>query len=754
MLRSLRSYFGYNRTTLTLAVIIVVTSMFVTGVTILDQFELRTYDLRFVSRGTIPTSSSIVLAMVDEKSLDVEGRWPWPRAKFARLIDRLSDAGAKVIAFDIGFLEPDENSQLKLLDDLDAVLGRLRAEDSELETFLSETRASADNDRALSEAMNRSSTAIVLGYFFHMEGDRSGFEASQKDIAARFERIDSAKYPLIRYRGGTSGDSGIPKALAPETNIAVLTEAATSSGYFSVKQDLDGILRWMPLVVAGGAEFFPPLSLAAVWQFLDQPVLMVRVGPSGVDGIQLGDLLVPTDQSGRLLINYLGPPQTFPHVSISEILADTVSPEIFRGKIVVVGASATGIYDTRATPFSSAHLGTEVQASVMDNLISRRFVIRPGWSKIYDAAAIALLAVVAALGLWRLSPIPSVFFVAALFAGHVFLSRLLFVQFGVWLNVVYPLLALVGTYVAITVYEFFTEQRERRRLRSAFAHYVAPVVVEEIVKDPTRLELGGEEKVLTVLFSDLEGFTSYSEHYSPQQMIEILSEYYARMTERVFFRSGTLKEYVGDELMAIFGAPIDQDDHAERACHAAIEMRAELEALSNSWAAQGRPRLRARIGINTGPMLVGNLGSKYRFSYGVLGDAVNLGSRLEGLNKQYRTGILIGENTAKAVKDSFILREIDLVRAVGKKTSTRIYELVATIETNLPLSQRDLFSVYESGLAAYRDGRWGEAIELFGEGLRRHPGDGPAQVLLDRCRDYVASPPDPDWGGVFVATRK
>jgi adenylate cyclase len=462
MRRWLRSYFSLNRTTLTVAVIIVVTSMFVTQVPVLDQFELRTYDLRFISRGSMPISSPVVLAMVDEKSLNTEGRWPWPRAKFARMIDRLSAAGAKVIAFDIGFLEPDENSQLQLLDELDTALGGRQSLDPKLETWLSEARADADNDRALAEAMQRSATPIVLGYFFHMQSGRHGFEGSPEEIAAQFERIDSSKYPLAVYRAGTTGAASIPRALAPESNIAVLTEAATSSGYFSVKQDPDGVLRWMPLVMAGGEELFPPLSLVAVWEFLDRPALMARVGPYGVEGIQLGDLLVPTDEGGRLLINYLGPPKTFPHVSISDILADTVLPDTFRDKIVLVGADATGIYDTRSTPFSAVHPGTEVHASVMDNLISRRFVSRPGWSEIYDVFAIALLASVAALGLWRLSPISSLLFVAVLFASHIFVSRLLFARFGVWLNVVYPLLALIATYVAITVYAFFTEQRRKK----------------------------------------------------------------------------------------------------------------------------------------------------------------------------------------------------------------------------------------------------------------------------------------------------
>ena len=558
----------------------------------------------------------------------------------------------------------------------------------------------------------------------------------------------------MTYRGGTAGLGAIPRAFVPESNLAVLTEAATSSGYFSVKQDSDGTVRWMPLVVAGAEEMFPPLSVLAAWHYLDRPPLMVRVGPYGVEALQLGERFAPTDESGRLLINYLGPPGSFPQVSISDVLDGNVPPGTFRDKIVLVGAAATGIYDMRTTPFSPVHPGVEIHASVIDNLITGHFVARPGWSETYDVFAIFTLATVAALGLWWLSPLPSLLFCGVLFATHVFLAREMFVRYGLWLNMVYPLLALTATYVSITVYEFVSEQRERRRLRNAFGQYVASEVVESIVKDPDRLQLGGEEKVLTVLFSDLKGFTSYSERYTPQQMIELLSEYYARMTERVFACGGTLKEYVGDEMMAIFGAPIDQADHAVRACAAALDMRAHRHALSEEWVAQGRPRLYARTGINSGRMLVGNLGSKYRFSYGVLGDNVNLGSRLEGLNKEYATEILVGENTVKLLGDEFLLREVDVVRVVGKEKPTRLYELLAAAGTELPASEARAMESYSAGLAAYREQRWDDALRLFHAALEQKADDGPSLVMIERSKAYMESPPGVDWDGVFVATRK
>jgi adenylate cyclase len=416
-----------------------------------------------------------------------------------------------------------------------------------------------------------------------------------------------------------------------------------------------------------------------------------------------------------------------------------------------------GAHDLRSTPFtplSPLYPGVEIHANVIDNILAQNFITRPQWSKIYDLLAIVILGALIGVALPRMGALKGLLFATWLAILHIFIARWLFINAGVWLNIVYPLLALSTNYTVLTVYDYVTEERERKKIKEAFTHYVAPVVIEEMLKDPARLKLGGEEKVLTVLFSDLKGFTSASERYAPHQMIELLSEYYARMTEQIFAYQGMLKEYVGDELMAIFGAPIEQPDHAERACAAALAMREHRKALSEEWAKMGRPPLIARTGINSGLMLVGNLGSKYRFAYGVLGDHVNLGSRLEGLNKTYGTQILIGENTAQMVEKSFLLREIDMVQVVGREQAVRIYELLAKAGTSLPPEQEQTFSSYAAGLEAYRERRWDEALGLFTESLTLWPGDGPSRTMVDRCQIYQKAPPPEEWDGVFEATHK
>jgi adenylate cyclase len=415
---------------------------------------------------------------------------------------------------------------------------------------------------------------------------------------------------------------------------------------------------------------------------------------------------------------------------------------------VIVGATALGTYDLRTTPFSPLYPGMEVHASVIESILTGRFLTRPEWSRIFDLLAIVVLGGLVGVAVPRLSPLRGLALAAGLFALYVLAARWLFVHAQVWLNMVYPLLALVAAYIAQTAYAYVTEQRQRKLVKETFRQYVAPLVVEEMLKDPGRLKLGGDERVLTVLFSDLEGFTTHAERYPPHETAEMLSEYYNRVTEQIFVHRGTLKEYVADELMAIFGAPLAQPDHAVQACATALAMREQRLALAAEWARLGRPRLRARIGINSGPMLVGNLGSKYRFAYGVLGDQVNLGSRLEALNKAYGTEILIGENTAGLIGDAFRLREVDMVRVVGRTQSVRVYELLAAAGPLSPEVETAL-KAYAAGLEAYRRQAWPEALALFREALELWPQDGAARTMAGRCEHYQKTAPPDGWDAVF-----
>jgi adenylate cyclase len=745
----LRSWLRINPASLTVAVIVLVALLVAVGTPILELIELKTYDLRFRSRGDRRPSSPVAIAAIDEKSLDAEGRWPWPRSKIAALIDVLSRDGARVIAFDIAFSEPDENSQLAVIDELARRMGALAIKDRRLMDFVSESRRQADNDRALAAAIKGSSAAVVLGYFFHMSEATLEYRLEPAEIERRLTHLSRSKYPQIVYQTPDANAVRFIRAYAPESNLDILSDAAASSGYFSLQADHDGVLRWLPLVIQGGEDLFPPLSLLSAWHYLQKPRLTLKVGRHGVDEIQMGERVIPTDARGQLLINYLGPQKTFPHVSVTDILRGSVPAGFFKDRIVLVGATALGTYDLRNTPVSPTYPGVEVHASVIESILTQTFMLRPEWSKLFNLLAIVSLGTLVGAALPRLSPVKGLGFAAGLAIVYMLMARWLFVTAQVWLNMVYPLLALLSVYIVVTVYFYVTEQRQRKQVKETFQHYVAPLVIEEMLQDPGRLKLGGEVKVLTVLFSDLEGFTSYSERFSPNEMAEMLGEYYNRVTEQVFLHRGTLKEYVGDELMAIFGAPLEQVDHAVQACAAALAMRDKRLELAAEWKGSGRPHLKARTGINSGPMLVGNLGSKYRFAYGVLGDQVNLGSRLEGLNKAYGTENLIGENTARLVEGAFWLREVDMVRVLGRAQPVRIYELIAKADTARSPELEKASKAYASGLEAYRLKIWDEALALFGQTLTACPNDGPARTMILRCEAYQLTPPPEDWDGVF-----
>jgi adenylate cyclase len=742
----------FNPAAITAATIGVTVALFAAAPLPLELVELNWLDLRFRARGPLAPGPAVVVAAIDEKSLAAEGRWPWPRSRIAALVDALSRDGAKVIGFDVLFSETEEDARLALIGELERAVDAQKINNATLKKLLRESRTAADHDRMLASALKRSSAPVVLGYFFHMSEESVGFRLDAPDIARRLEAIGGSKYPLV-YQDPQGKSAPFIKAYAPQTNLGMFTAAAASSGYFSVASDPDGVVRWMPLMVQGGEDFFPPLAVLCVWHYLGKPPLAVRSGPYGVDGVQIGEQFVPTDESGRLFINFRGPAQAFPTYSISDILQGKLASGTFKDKIVIVGATAIGIGDIRTTAFGPLFPGPEVHANAIDNILAGDFIERPRWAKVFDLSAIIALGLVVGLMLPRTSALFGLLFSGGLFVTYLLGAYWLFAKERVGVSLVYPVFAVAATYTMLTLYRYLTEERERRRITGAFQHYVAPDVIEVMLKDPAGLRLGGEERVLTALLSDLEGFTSFSEHHTPNEVISVLSDYYAQMTDEVFAVQGTLVEYVGDEMFALYGAPVTQPDHAKRACASALAMQAHRNALGDEWEKIGRPRIKARTGINTGNMLVGNIGSKYRFHYGAMGDAVNLASRLEGLNKIYGTQIIVSGDTADLVASEFRLRELDMVRVKGRKQALRIYELISTADMPVSTEQKELMGLYEAGLGSYREQRWEEALELFTKCLLIRPEDGPSRLMARRSRSYRDEPPAEGWDGTFVDRR-
>jgi adenylate cyclase len=751
----LKLRFSFGPKSITTIGILLVLALFLLGFPFLDFMELKTYDLRFLSRGIEKPDPRVVAAVLDERSLDEVGRWPWPRAKFAEILGILDRDGAKVVAFDIGFIEPDENNNLRLIQELDNELRDLKLENEGLNAFLKKRRLLADNDRLLAESMHRVDLRTVLGYFFYMSQSFLDYELTPEQVETRLDHIRKSKYPLIIYDLEALDFQPFRTAYAPEPNLSILHDAATGAGYFNMEPDpQDGIVRTMPLMYRCGTEVYAPLSIQAVWNYLDRPQLMVKVAPYGIRGIRIGDNFIPTDEMGYMRINYLGPERTFPHYSLSDVLQEKLPQGTFQDKIVIIGASSIGIGDIRNTPFSSSgeYPGLEIHATVIDNILKGNYLSKPKWATIFDVMAIIVLGLLTGLVVPRLSAIKAILSAAVLFVSYILLSRWLFVGFGFWVNMVYPLLAILLVYTALTVYHYLTEERERKKIRGAFSYYVSSSVVNEMLKDPSRLKLGGDKKELSVLFSDIRSFTSLSEGMTPEDLVHLLNEYLTVMTDIVFKYEGTLDKYIGDAVMAIYGAPLEQSDHPQRACASALEMMEGLKSLNEKWINEGKPPLDIGIGINTGMMMVGNMGSEQRFDYTVMGDAVNLGSRLEGANKSYKTHILISESTYARVRDEFVCMELDSVRVKGKNLPVRIYELVS--RKALPSRDMEAIARFHEGLQWYKAQEWDRAIHVF-EGVNAMDQTlYAAQLYIQRCRDLKADPPGPGWDGVYTMTTK
>ena len=425
------SIWAVNSTLISLGMIIIVVLLFLTRTPFLDLLELKTYDLRYQARGDRPPSPEVVLAVIDEKSLAAEGRWPWPRSKLAALVDRLSQEQAKVIGFDMAFLEPDREPQ---------------------------------NDLILARAFKRSSAAVVLGYFFLMRAADAEVALGQQVIDQSLERLSASKYPLILYGQGHETDStSFLKAYAPMGNLEVLSAAAASSGHLILGRDPDQAIRWMPLVIQGGEDVFPPLALWCVWHYFDKPQLLVKAGRYGVEGIQMGQRSIPTDEKGQLLINYLGPPKTFPHISISDILSGQFPPGTFTNKIVLVGATAVGIHDLLNAPLSPNYAAVEIHATVIDNLLTQDFLTRPSWARTYDLFAIIIFGGLIGIALPRLGVFRGLGLAIGLAVVHIVTVYGMFVIAGVWVMAVYPLLALAATYIGLSFNQLVRQLRQTFR---------------------------------------------------------------------------------------------------------------------------------------------------------------------------------------------------------------------------------------------------------------------------------------------------
>jgi adenylate cyclase len=732
----------------------------ITGVTLLmaclliwrptftEFLELKFYDLKFRFRGARAPGKDVIIVAIDDDSVKAVGRWPWSRENMARLLTSLKTAGPRVIALDIVFAEKEETVAYQAIRNLCDEIAR-RSASPDVLALLEAEKSKTDVDRLLAKVLSQGPPTI-LGFFFQSVGGKVGGVQPEQLMGGSF--LKASTYNVVRLLDTQPSQVPLVSATGIERNLPEITDAAAGDGYFNMIPDPDGTVRWFPMSILYGGEFFAPLTLVTLSHYQDKASMAITLSHWGVEGIRLGRRQVPVDRYGRLLINFLGPAGLIPTYSAAAIMNGSLPAGVLKDKIVLVGATAVGIYDLRVTPFSGTFPGVEIQATAMDNLLHGDFINTPPLALGIMLLILVVLAILLGLVLPRLSAVLSFLFTLGVLVTYVGLNYYLFSRHGLQLELFYPQALIVLVYLGVTSHRFLAEEEERKRIRKAFESYVAPTIVQEMLKHPEQLRLGGERREITILFTDIRGFTTMSEKLDPEALVTLLHDFLNPMSNIIIKQGGTIDKYMGDAIMALFGAPLAQPDHSRLACRAALEMVSSLAALNQEWAAQGRPPLRVGVGINTGPMAVGNMGSDRLFDYTAIGDNVNLGSRLEGLNKYYGTNILISQTTAAAVGNAFILRDMDQVRVKGKAQAARIYELLGEGEPDPELAR--YLELYHRALALYRQGQFAESRTAFEQVLELRPGDAACQRYVALIQKHQENPPGPGWEAVTVMDGK
>ena len=638
----------------------------------------------------------VVIVDLDEESLAEYGQWPWPRTVVAELVQKLRGLGVVGIAFDVVFAEADRMSPANYAKFLPDISAQLRQELGRLPS----------NDEVLARVIAQG--PVVLGQ-----------SAYTRELVTPHGPIRTV--PVLRVGKVLQGVFTSFPAIV--RNIPILEEAASGVGFFNLLPERDGIVRRVPLLIEIDGTIVPALSLELVRALAGPKVpYIVRSDEAGISSIGLAGIDIPTDNEGRMWLNYARDDRSV-YVSAKDVLRGTVPKERLQGRLVLVGTSAVGLFDIKSTPLGVAMPGVAVQAQLLETFLTKSFLIRPHY------AIGAELVILAFVGLFLIATVPVIGAMLTLICGAsvaVILaagSWYLFTRHGLLIDVSFPLASGLVLYTVLVLISYLREEARRRQVRGAFSQYLSPDLVDQLAKDPDRLVLGGETKEITVLFCDVRGFTRISEGFKadPQGLTRLINRLLTPLSEAIIENGGTIDKYMGDAVMAFWNAPLDDPDHARRACAASLDMLRRLADLNRELAAEAKSKkmpaqtINIGIGLNTGPCVVGNLGSNIRFDYSVLGDTVNLASRLEGQNKTYGTNIVIGESVAEKVLDDFALVELDLVRVKGRTAPARIYTLVGGAETLAHPAYRRLAELMRGFHAAYRAQDWREARTVLNE---------------------------------------
>jgi len=714
----------------------------------LESFDNRLRDYMFVLRGEVPHSNNIVIIDIDDKSLEKVGQWPWSRNKLSDMLVNLTESGVGLIAFDIVFAEEDRSNPTKIIETLGIKT------DKEI----------PDYDYIFAATVAQ--TPTILGYQFQLSKDDY--------ITKKLPEIPAI---FIEKNKNTMENDRVINAYGSILNIPIIQDNAYSSGFFNNVPDESGIVRSVPLIIRFDQQIYPSLALEVIRTISDKKKVFINYDSNGVTNINVGDYVIPTDRYGRAIVNFRGGSKTFQYISALDILNNNYDPKDIANKIAIIGTSAAGLLDLRATPFESIYPGVEVHANIIDNILTEEYLSKPSWVDGLNIFHIMILTLIVVMLVAYLPILYSLFSIALIFVFDMYGIFYILFDVGLILNIFFPIMTIViSSIVAITM-NYFLEIRQTGAIKEKFASKVSKDVMESLLENPENNSFSAMDKEITVFFSDVRGFTNISEAMpSAKVLIEFLNEYMDPMTDIIIKEHGTVDKFIGDAIMAYWNAPGDVEDHADRALKATLLQLHATKTLNTKLRSDLRfkdvvkmsdekniPIIDIGIGLNTGMATVGEMGSSQRSDYTVIGDPINLGARLESLCKYYGSKCNISEFTKSHLKGDYIFRDLDLVVVKGKSEAIKIWQV---IDFATPYKEETLFSVskekldeeltlYHKALNMYRKGLFEEALIIFQNlDLSEFKTNTEIyKIYCQRCTHYISNPPK-NFDGVFVHTTK
>ena len=739
-LRILRRWFarrfGYARL-LCLALLVGFAALRIADPAPIEELRVRTFDLFQVLDHRQKTSRPVVIVDIDENSLKAVGQWPWPRTRLADLVTNLTKLGAAAIAFDAVFSEPDRLNP-------DAAADTFRDLD---EATREKLKALPSNDRIFAEAIRKS--RVVLG--------ESGIPSVNHELDKKLPQSGLASlgedpHPYL-YR--------FPGLLR---NVPVIEAAAAGRGLFTIRPERDGIVRRVPVIMQAQGVIMPSLTFEMLRVVSGSDTMLVRTSKEGIQSVGVKGFTIPTDKNGQLWVHFAKQDPSI-YVSAVDVLEGKVPAERVSRRLVLIGTSAVGLNDIKTTPVSPAMPGVEIHAQVLESALTGAVVSQPNYGIAVEFLAAMILGILVIIFAPQFGPVTLVG-VGALFASVVIgTSWYYYIRYRLLLDPTYPLLSTTAIYLTLIFASFVREQQQRKQIRGQFAQYMSPVLVEQLAQAPERLVLGGEEREMTIMFSDVRGFTSISESYKhdPQGLTALMNRFLTPLTNAILAQKGYIDKYMGDAIMAFWNAPLDDKQHEINACAAAMDMLEKIDEVNKEReqeAAEGGHvyiPLNVGIGLNTGIGVVGNMGSDLKFNYSVLGDSVNLASRLEGQSKEYGFPIIVGSKTALAAKDRFAILELDFIMVKGKTEPEVIYAIAGREDVMHSAAFQRLRNLTIEMLACYRNRDWPGALFAIERGRKSEDADTLEKLFKlyeVRIKEFQINPPPESWTGAFALLTK